>query len=97
MWERSNDPLIKPTVRYGGITRPRLSVFRPDRANGAAVLLFPGGGYHHVVVDKEGYEMANWLAARGFTAFVLFYRLPGDQVGLPERMSRWPMRSAPYA
>ncbi len=38
----------------------------------------PGGGYRHVVVDKEGYEMGRWLAARGFTAFVLFYRLPGD-------------------
>jgi acetyl esterase/lipase len=61
-----------------GITRPRLNVFRPDHPNGAAVLLCPGGGYHHVVVDKEGYEMAAWLAARGYTAFVLFYRLPGD-------------------
>jgi acetyl esterase/lipase len=53
-------------------------VFRPDRPNGAAVLLTPGGGYRWVVVDKEGYEMARWLAARGFTAFVLFYRLPGE-------------------
>ncbi len=40
--------------------------------------MIPGGGYRHVVVDKEGYEMASWLAARGFTAFVLFYRLPAD-------------------
>jgi acetyl esterase/lipase len=61
-----------------GISRPRMAVFRPDRPNGAAVLLTPGGGYHHVVVDKEGYEMARWLAERGFTAFVLFYRLPGE-------------------
>ena len=61
-----------------GITRPRMAVFRPDRPNGAALLLTPGGGYHHVVVDKEGYEMARWLVARGFTAFVLFYRLPGE-------------------
>ncbi|WP_334183378.1 alpha/beta hydrolase [Novosphingobium sp.] len=61
-----------------GITRPRLVVFRPDRPNGAAVLIAPGGGYRLVVIDKEGYEMARWLAARGFTAFVLFYRLPGE-------------------
>ena len=61
-----------------GINRPRLDVFRPDRPNGAAVLLTPGGGYRWVVVDKEGYEMGRWLAARGFTAFVLFYRLPGE-------------------
>jgi acetyl esterase/lipase len=77
MWDRSTNPLIADRA-VRGITRPRLDVFRPDRPNGAAVLLFPGGGYQRVVVDREGYEMASWLAARGFTAFVLFYRLPGE-------------------
>ncbi len=75
--ERSTDPLVTDRAVFG-ISRPRMAVFRPDRPNGAAVLLTPGGGYRWVVVDKEGYEMARWLAARGFTAFVLFYRLPGE-------------------
>ena len=75
--ERSTDALVTDRAVLG-ITRPRMAVFRPDRPNGAAVLLMPGGGYNHVVVDKEGYEMARWLVARGFTAFVLFYRLPYD-------------------
>lgn len=75
--ERSTDSLVTDRAVFG-ITRPRMAVFRPDRPNGAAVLLAPGGGYRWVVVDKEGYEMARWLAARGFTAFVLFYRLPGE-------------------
>lgn len=75
--ERSTDPRIADRAVYG-ITRPRMAVFRPERPNGAAVLLMPGGGYKWVVVDKEGYEMARWLTARGFTAFVLFYRLPGE-------------------
>jgi acetyl esterase/lipase len=75
--ERSTDPLVTDRAVYG-ITRPRMAVFRPDRPNGAAVLVTPGGGYRWVVVDKEGYEMGRWLAARGFTAFVLFYRLPGE-------------------
>ena len=75
--ERSADSLVNDRAVFG-ITRPRMAVFRPDRANGAAVLLIPGGGYKWVVVDKEGYEMARWLTARGFTAFVLFYRLPGE-------------------
>lgn len=75
--ERSTDPLVTDRAVYG-ITRPRMAVFRPDRPNGGAVLLTPGGGYRWVVVDKEGYEMARWLSARGFTAFVLFYRLPGE-------------------
>jgi len=75
--ERSTDAQVADRAVWG-IARPRLVVFRPDRPNGAAVLLTPGGGYRWVVVDKEGYEMARWLAARGFTAFVLFYRLPGE-------------------
>jgi acetyl esterase/lipase len=75
--ERSTDPLVTDRAVYG-ISRPRMVVFRPDRPNRGAVLLTPGGGYRWVVVDKEGYEMARWLAARGFTAFVLFYRLPGE-------------------
>lgn len=75
--ERSTDALVSDRAVLG-IGIPRMAVFRPDRPNGAAVLLMPGGGYNHVVVDKEGYEMARWLTARGFTAFVLFYRLPYD-------------------
>jgi acetyl esterase/lipase len=59
-----------------GVTRPTLSLFRPARPDGSAVLIIPGGGYRHVVVDKEGYECARWLAARGALVFVLLYRLP---------------------
>ncbi|MAF63553.1 MULTISPECIES: alpha/beta hydrolase [Pseudomonadota] len=75
--ERSTDRLVTDRAVFG-ISRPRMAVFQPDRPNGAAVLITPGGGYRWVVVDKEGYEMGRWLAARGFTAFVLFYRLPGE-------------------
>lgn len=75
--ERSTDPAYNDRAVFG-ISQPRMAVFRPKQPNGAAVLITPGGGYKWVVVDKEGYEMARWLAARGFTAFVLFYRLPGE-------------------
>jgi acetyl esterase/lipase len=75
--ERSEDRAYNDRYVYG-ISRPRMAVFRPERPNGSAVLITPGGGYRWVVVDKEGYEMARWLAARGITAFVLFYRLPHE-------------------
>lgn len=75
--ERSTDPQLTDRAVFG-ISRPRLVVFRPAQPNGAAILITPGGGYRWVVVDKEGYEMGRWLAARGFTVFVLFYRLPGE-------------------
>lgn len=60
------------------VTRPILRVFRPERPNGDAALLVPGGSYGRVVVDKEGFELGRWLAARGVAAYVLFYRLPAD-------------------
>lgn len=75
--ERSTDPQLTDRAVYG-ISRPRMVVFRPSRPNGAAVLITPGGGYRWVVVDKEGYELGRWLSARGYTVFVLFYRLPGE-------------------
>ncbi len=75
--ERSDDPAIADRA-LSGIVRPRLVVFRPQRPNGAAVMILPGGGYQRVVIDKEGFEPGRWLADRGYTAFVLFYRLPGD-------------------
>jgi acetyl esterase/lipase len=61
-----------------GVANPRMAVFRPRVANGASVLITPGGGYVRIVLDHEGYVLARWLAAQGFTAYVLFYRLPGD-------------------
>lgn len=74
---RNPDPTF-PDRAMDHIRTPRLDVFRAKNPNGAAMLITPGGGYARVVVDKEGYELAPWLAARGITAFVLFYRLPGD-------------------
>jgi len=75
--ERSTDPRQNDRAVVG-ITNPRMAVFRPTVSNGAAVMVTPGGGYERVVIDKEGYEIGRWLAARGFTVFVLFYRLPAE-------------------
>lgn len=40
-----------------------------------AVIVFPGGGYGHLAMGHEGTEIAEWLNARGITAFVLKYRM----------------------
>ncbi|TVV76611.1 alpha/beta hydrolase [Sphingomonas solaris] len=47
----------------------------PGKANGAAVVIAPGGGYRILAIDIEGYQEARWLAARGISAFVLKYRV----------------------
>ena len=64
-----------PATRIAGITWPQLHNFEPqDEKTGAAILIFPGGGYNYVVSDKEGSEAADWLNGLGITAFVVHYR-----------------------
>jgi len=60
------------------VTRPILEVFRPERPNGAAMVILPGGGYVRLAVDKEGAGGARRMARVGMTCFVLNYRLPAD-------------------
>src|ERR1051326_8502566 len=57
--------------------RPSLSVYRApaERANGAAVVVCPGGGYGFLAVDHEGHQVAEWLNGLGVSAFVLQYRI----------------------
>ncbi len=65
--------------RYAiGIAQPRMFVIRPERPNGAACLVCPGGGYERVVIDKESFEVGHRLARAGVTSFILRYRLPAD-------------------
>ena len=75
--DQSHDP-AHPDRWVTGITRPVLVVRRPARPNGTAVLVIPGGGYTFLSFDNEGTSQAAWLNARGITAFILMYRLPGE-------------------
>ncbi len=59
------------------VTKPTLLPVLPKagEANGAAVIVVPGGGFQFVSMDNEGYPIAKWLAERGVAAFVLKYRV----------------------
>jgi len=67
-----------PSGALYNIREPRLEIFRPERPNGSAVLVAAGGGYQRIGMRREAYPAARWLNARGITAFVLVYRLPGE-------------------
>jgi acetyl esterase/lipase len=56
---------------------PTLTAFMPDisKANGAAVIVCPGGGYTHLAMKHEGTDVAKWFNDHGVTAFVLTYRI----------------------
>lgn len=60
------------------ISRPSLTRVSPSQPNGAAVLIAAGGGYKRIEMAMEADPAAAWLAARGVTAFILSYRLPGE-------------------
>src|SRR5262245_13496198 len=66
--ERPNDLGLRDRF-VRGVRTPALSLFRPARPDGSALLIIPGGGYRYVVIDKEGYETARWFAGRGVAAY----------------------------
>jgi acetyl esterase/lipase len=55
--------------------KPSLTVFVPEKPNGTAVVICPGGGYTFLADDHEGKQCAQWLNTLGVTAFVLKYRI----------------------
>ncbi len=74
------DPRFTPPnddILVWNVTHPTLTVFRPasGKANGAAVIVAPGGGFRVLSYTNEGVRVAQNLADNGVTAFVLKYRL----------------------
>lgn len=71
-------PADFPEVFFRNVETPTLHVFQPERPNGRAVLLVPGGAYTFIVGTHEGAETASALAERGYAVFVLIHRLPAE-------------------
>lgn len=61
----------------------RITIHRPEKANGAAVIICPGGGYGGLVTGAEGHGIAAWLNRHGTTGVVLEYRLPAGRTYVP--------------
>jgi acetyl esterase/lipase len=66
------------------VNQPTLTPVLPaaGTATGAAMIVAPGGGFFGLAIDKEGCQVARWLANHGVAAFVLKYRLlatPGSE------------------
>ena len=75
------------TTVVTNVSEPTLTLFQPseDKRNGTAVIIAPGGGLYGLSINSEGTDVAQWLVARGVTAFVLKYRLvPSGDDGTTE-------------
>jgi acetyl esterase/lipase len=67
----------RPWIQVRNVSVPTLTVYSPKGKNtGAAVIVFPGGGYQLLAIDLEGTEICDWLTSRGVTAVLLKYRVP---------------------
>lgn len=61
------------------VTEPTMTVYPPrGRNTGAAMIVFPGGGFRVVVITSEGTEICNWITAQGITCILSKYRVPGS-------------------
>lgn len=65
-------------IAWPHVATPMLTVVRPAKPNGAALLLMPGGGYTRVAIGRGGSGLSRLFAEQGITVFELLYRLPHD-------------------
>jgi acetyl esterase/lipase len=75
----AKDDLIagKPLIRLGNVSDPTLTLYAPKGKNtGAAVIVFPGGGYQILAIDLEGTEVCDWLTSVGVNCILVKYRVP---------------------
>jgi acetyl esterase/lipase len=79
----ATEPLVagRPWVFVGHVSQPTMTVYSPEEKNtGAAVVVFPGGGYEILAIDLEGTEVCDWLTSNGITCVLLKYRVPGNKL-----------------
>jgi acetyl esterase/lipase len=72
-----------PIQRLTNVAEPRLEFYLPEKKNGAAVIIVPGGGFGLLASEHEGSELAVWFRERGFVAAVLQHRCPTNKLPKP--------------
>jgi acetyl esterase/lipase len=72
----------KPYTYIENVTQPTITLYASTgNATGAAVIVYPGGGFSVLAMDIEGTEVCDWLTSRGITCVLLKYRVPCAPVG----------------
>lgn len=68
------------------VVNPTLTPFIPsdEKKNRSAVIICPGGGYHTLLMEREGFRVAAEFTEIGIAAFVLKYRLPSPETGVSD-------------
>jgi acetyl esterase/lipase len=80
--------------RLTNVSEPMMTIFKPEKPNGSAVLVCPGGGYSILAYSHEGSQVCEFLNQHGVTAVLLKYRVPRRD---PANPSREPLQDAQRA
>jgi acetyl esterase/lipase len=72
-------------MRITNVTDPMITVFKPEKPNGTAVLVCPGGGYGILAYEHEGSQVCDFLNQHGVTGILLKYRVPKRDPNDPGR------------
>ena len=67
----------RPIMTWANVAIPTITLYpAKSTPNGAAVVVFPGGGYNILAIDLEGTEVCDWLTAKGIACILVKYRVP---------------------
>ncbi|MDQ6758251.1 MAG: alpha/beta hydrolase [Acidobacteriota bacterium] len=76
---RANTETTPEPGEVDNVSQPTMTIYSPKAKNtGAAVIVFPGGGYYVLAIDLEGTEVCDWLTSKGITCVLLKYRVPNS-------------------
>jgi acetyl esterase/lipase len=80
--------------RTQNVSDPTITIYRPDKPNGTAVIVAPGGGYGGLAIEHEGTMVCDWFVKQGVTPILLRYRVPRRD---PADPSKYPLQDAQRA
>ncbi len=92
---KENSTFKDNVTRIAKVSVPTITIFKPVKSNGKAVIICPGGGYSILAFDKEGTKVAEEMNRWGVTCFVLKYRLPDDSANIDKSLA--PLQDAQQA
>ncbi len=84
----------KDVLRVTDVSDPTITVYKPEKPNGTAVIVAPGGGYRILAIEHEGTQVCEWLNSMGITGVLLKYRVPARD---PKNPSVEPLQDAQRA
>ena len=86
METQKRDTILYYCPPKGEASDENISSQNADSRSLPAVIICPGGSYHHLGMSHEGFASARWFSSQGFAAFVLRYRVAYNCHHYPDQL-----------